>query len=65
MAMRTPREVFHHHFAALQAGDVDDVMSDYSRDSVVITPDGPARGIAAIARVSPCCSPKFLKPSGK
>ena len=48
MAMRTPREVFHHHFAALQAGDVDDVMSDYSRDSVVITPGGAARGIAAI-----------------
>ena len=48
MPTRPPREVFEHHFAALRAGDVDAVMTDYNEHSVVITPGGAARGVKAI-----------------
>ena len=48
MTMRTPREVFEHHFAAFKAGDVDAAMTDYDQHSVVITPSGAARGVQAI-----------------
>jgi len=48
MARRSPREVFQHHFAALEAGDVEAVMADYNQHSVVITPGGVARGVGAI-----------------
>ncbi len=29
-----------HHLEALGEGDIDAVMSDYTEDSVIITPDG-------------------------
>ncbi|MEE9277380.1 MAG: nuclear transport factor 2 family protein [Dehalococcoidia bacterium] len=33
---------------AIGAGDVDGILSDYTEDSVLMTPDGTLRGIAAI-----------------
>jgi hypothetical protein len=44
MARRTPQEVFEHHGAALTAGDMDGIVSDYADDAVFITPDGVLRG---------------------
>jgi ketosteroid isomerase-like protein len=41
---RTPQEVFQHHGETLVAGDLDGIVSDYSDDAVVITPDGVQRG---------------------
>jgi ketosteroid isomerase-like protein len=41
---RTPQEVFAHHGTALAAGDLDEIVVDYTDDSVLITPAGAARG---------------------
>lgn len=48
---RTPQEVFAHHDAALAAGDLDEIVADYTEDSVVISPAGIARGRNAIRQV--------------
>src|SRR6516165_5296273 len=45
MAMtRTPQEVFQHHAQALGAGDLDEIVADYTDDAVFITPAGVQRG---------------------
>jgi ketosteroid isomerase-like protein len=44
MATRTPKEVFKHHGQVLGAGDLDGIVSDYSDDAVLITPEGVMRG---------------------
>ena len=41
---RTPQEVFQHHAQALVAGDLDEIVADYSDDAVFITPAGVLRG---------------------
>ncbi len=41
---RTPEEVFQHHAEALGAGDLDEIVADYSDDAVFITPAGVLRG---------------------
>jgi hypothetical protein len=41
---RTPQEVFQHHGETLVAGDLDGIVSDYSDDAIIITPDGVLRG---------------------
>jgi len=41
---RTPEEVFQHHVQALGAGDLDEIVTDYSDDAVFITPAGVRRG---------------------
>jgi uncharacterized protein (TIGR02246 family) len=41
---RTPEEVFQHHAQALGAGDLDEIVADYSDDAVFITPAGVQRG---------------------
>jgi ketosteroid isomerase-like protein len=40
----TARDVFDHHVQALVKGDLDDILSDYTEDSVVIGPDGVVKG---------------------
>ena len=47
---RTPNEVFAHHGQALAAGNLDEILVDYSEDSVVITSAGAARGKDAIRK---------------
>jgi ketosteroid isomerase-like protein len=41
---RTPDEVFQHHAQALGAGDLDEIVADYSDDAVFITPAGVRHG---------------------
>jgi ketosteroid isomerase-like protein len=41
---RTPQEIFQHHGAALVAGDIDEIVADYTDDAVFITPAGVLRG---------------------
>jgi len=41
---RTPEQIFRHHAEALVAGDMDEFMSDYGDDSVLITAGGAVRG---------------------
>lgn len=45
---RTPEEVFQHHAQALGAGDLDEIVADYSDDAVFITPAGIKRGKAGV-----------------
>jgi ketosteroid isomerase-like protein len=45
---RTPEEVFQHHAQALGAGDLDEIVADYSDDAVFITPAGVKHGKAGI-----------------
>lgn len=42
--MRTPQEIFQHHAGALIAGDIDEIVADYTDDAVFITPGGVLRG---------------------
>jgi ketosteroid isomerase-like protein len=37
---RTPEEVFQHHAVALGAGNLDEIIADYTDDAVFITPAG-------------------------
>jgi ketosteroid isomerase-like protein len=48
---RTPQEVFAHHGKALAAGDLDEIVADYTDDSVVITSAGAARGKEGVRHV--------------
>lgn len=41
---RTPQEVFQHHAQALGAGDLDEIVADYTDDAVFITPVDVQRG---------------------
>jgi ketosteroid isomerase-like protein len=37
---RTPEEVFQHHAGALGAGDLEEIVADYSDDAFFISPSG-------------------------
>ena len=41
---RTPQQIFEHHAGALVAGDIDEIVADYTDDAVFITPRGVRRG---------------------
>lgn len=41
---RTPQEIFEHHAGALIAGDIEEIVADYTDDAVFITPRGVRRG---------------------
>ena len=41
---RTPEEVFQHHAEALGAGDLEEIVADYSDDAFFISPSGVLRG---------------------
>jgi ketosteroid isomerase-like protein len=41
---RTPQEIFEHHAGALIAGDIDEIVADYTDDAVFITPSGVLHG---------------------
>jgi ketosteroid isomerase-like protein len=45
---RTPQEIFAHHATALMAGDVDEIVADYTDDAVFITPSGVLHGKAGV-----------------
>jgi ketosteroid isomerase-like protein len=53
---RTPEEVFQHHAQALGAGDLDEIVADYSDDAVFITPAGVRHGKTASGPRSRNCS---------
>ncbi len=45
---RTPQEVFQHHVEALDAEDLEGIVSDYADDALFITPEGAGRGTDAV-----------------
>jgi len=56
------REVFDHHIGALGTGDLDDLMSDYSEESILIGPDGVVKGLTGIRQVFEFFLSGLLKP---
>ncbi len=56
------RDVLNHHLEAFGAGDVDGIVSDYTEDSVILTPDGPVRGLSAIRGMFENFTGKLLPP---
>ena len=57
---RTPQEIFTHHAEALIAGDIDEIVADYTDDAVFITPsavlhgkDGVREGFTALLKDLP------------
>jgi ketosteroid isomerase-like protein len=44
MSNRSTEEVLDHHLEALQAGDLEAILSDYSDDAVMISPMGSVNG---------------------
>jgi ketosteroid isomerase-like protein len=45
---RTPQEIFAHHASALIAGNLDEIVADYTDDARFITPGGVLRGKAGV-----------------
>ena len=41
---RTPQEIFAHHASALMAGDVEEILVDYTDDAILISPEGVVSG---------------------
>jgi hypothetical protein len=54
---RTPEEVFQHHVQALGAGDLDEIVADYTDDAVFITRPASSAARTASGPPSPRCSP--------
>ncbi len=46
--MATTQEVFQHHLEAFAAGDVDEILKDYSDETIVVYDDRVARGLDEI-----------------
>jgi hypothetical protein len=44
-----PENVFQHHLEALGKNDIDELMTDYSEESEIWTPDGAITGLIAIS----------------
>jgi len=42
------KEVLDHHWATFQTGDLDEVMADYTDESILITPDRTFKGLKEI-----------------
>ena len=42
------KDVLHHHLAALGAGDVDEILKDYTDDSLLITTGGTITGLGPL-----------------
>lgn len=51
MAKPTTEAVLQHHNRAFDSGDLDELLEDYTADSVLITPDGSLRGQKKISEV--------------
>lgn len=61
----TTKAVIEHHLAAFGAGDMAEVMSDYSDTSVIVTQAGELRGKAAIQGLFSGLFAEFAKPGAK
>ena len=46
--MSTTEAVLEHHLQAIAAGDLKGVLADYTEDSVLLTPNGPLKGLKAL-----------------
>src|SRR5262245_34345285 len=60
----TPKEVFDHHAAAIHAGNVDEILKDYTEQSIVFTQEGPLKGLKAIRAAFQRVVTELMPPGG-
>ena len=60
--MGTTQAILDHHLQAFGAGDLDEIMADYTSDSVLLTPHGVLRGPEAIRELFVGMFAEFAKP---
>ena len=60
--MASTKEVLDHHLSCFGAGDLSGILSDYSPDAVLFTPDGALRGPEAIKPLFQGMFAEFAKP---
>ncbi len=60
--MASTRDVLEHHMASFDEGDVEGVLSDYARDAVLFTPQGPLKGVDALRPMFQAMIAEFGKP---
>ena len=60
--MASAAEVLDHHLKSFAEGDIESMLADYSADSVLIVPDGPLKGPAAIRPIFESMISEFSKP---
>ncbi|MEP4380425.1 MAG: nuclear transport factor 2 family protein [Alphaproteobacteria bacterium] len=56
------KAIVEHHLAAFGAGDMKDTLSDYTEESVVLTPGGALKGLKAIEGLFGALFAEFSKP---
>jgi ketosteroid isomerase-like protein len=61
--MASTSDVLGHHLQAFGDGGLDEIMADYTDDSVLFTPDGPLKGLDAIRRLFVGMFEEFSKPA--
>ena len=60
--MATTREILDHHLTAFFAYDLEGVMSDYGKDIVFFTADGPLNGVDAVRPMFETLIAEFRQP---
>src|SRR6478672_2460976 len=61
-AVDTTRQVLEHHLGALAAGNLDDLLSDYTDESTLIGPAGVVKGQQAIRAIFESSLASLFKP---
>ena len=60
--MPSTQEILEHHLASFAASDVEATLSDYTESSVMLTPQGALRGLAAIRAFFETAYAEFRQP---
>jgi ketosteroid isomerase-like protein len=60
--MNTAKEVVEHHLGSFFERDIEGILSDYSPDAVLFTPDGPLRGVDQIRPLFQALVAEFGRP---
>ena len=60
--MISTKDVLDHHMRCFDMGDVAGILSDYTPDAVLFTPNGPLKGIDAIRPLFQAIFAEFGKP---
>ena len=58
----TAAEVLTHHLESIGSGNLEEVMADYTEDSLLYTPFGPMKGLDAIRELFTGLLAEFAKP---
>ena len=63
--MNATKSVVDHHLESFRARDLDGILSDYAPGAVLITPQGPLEGVAAIRPLFEAMVAEFSQPGAK